>query len=1108
MALAKRQTAGAVGSESVFNLKIEAVSRPKTVGEPLISPVINVIWHLELFGGFRAIRVDSHRRSLVHAGAAHEALPAKVPENELTLHNAPLVVDGFRSQKTTALLAYLAVFNQGHRREWLGELLWPDAEPRNARNSLRVALHNLRDTLEDAQTQGQILNINRELVSLSEAVTCDVQQFRALHRQSFAQNDEKLLEKAISLVKGPFLRGIYEEWIAGEAARLEDEWLSASRQLMKIREARGDFLGALDIARRAALVAPSGQGVKRDVVRLAVACGEKESVRQEFEAWRKTSQRIGDQKIPDWNTFVGSFSSPTTSLPGNSFVAATAKQKVGPKIAALPRRTSFFTGRNAEVARLEKQFAGGARLQTVTGMGGVGKTRLALEIAWRARERDAVALWVSLAHLPSSNLLCGAVLEAACASGEESLDHIVSVLGALRVGKSPILLVLDNCEHISHGVAELADSLLEAAPFLQILATSLGPLHLSDEQILPLEPLGAEGVDLFVQRARQTRPDFALTDENREIVETLCARLSGLPLAIEIAAARSAIFTPAQMLAALEASEPLEKRDWDAETETSAPAESSVTDHSIADDSVLDWRNSNRDAPNRHRSLRQAIEWSSRQLTTAAAKFWAKLSVFTDDFTLDAASAICGETQTPSLVLTLRDCSLLGLDTSGDVPRGTWVESLRQYAKTRLSASEWDALQDAHARYFLELSQRLSAQLDGPGAALALQKLEAEKSHFGAAAQYLLRGEIGETRERREAKLLMALQLCAALAWYWEKSGHLELGRETMEEALEVAQQIAPSETAIRSLVLDLGSPASEEERARALELSSLRARVMESAGKIANFLADHDGAIAHIESALRLFRLIGDDAGAATCLYALGFGAMQRGEIEMARTLCEQSVALIRRQNDSAALGDALYNLALVATFSGDFETAHQLSRERLDLLRVSGDRRGVALSLENMGMAAIFQGQLDAARAYYNEALSIFEALAEGASVARCLWGIGQLERLIGNWPIAHALFSRSLKLSHESQNFWAVPYLLESFGYLGAAQGEFERAAQLLGGAAQLREIQGEPLPAPQQRAEFAAFCEQVRDSLGDDTFAAHWQNGRTLERSQLIALALGE
>ena len=1101
-------------------------------------------WYFELMGGLRAHRPNSFD----HA-----------PQ-------APL--EEFRTRKTAGLLAFCAWHRGWHTREILAEQLWPDVEPRRARNSLRVALSFVREQCAGTESTAGPLEITRAGARLAPAALTDVERFRAhlAQAQTLVQAKDKdeaayvrALESAVDLVRGPLLPGFYEDWIASASAALEDEFLGALRALMALREARGDWLGALDAARRGAAVAPLREGVMRDIVRLGLACNEDANVRAEFEAWRTRLHRVSGQtkSSGSWDEFKRAHGLSAQNVAGTAGAAAplsaaqiaptapvqTAQLKVeSPPFRALPAPAASFVGRRHERATLRAWLGHQAtRLVTLCGPGGSGKTRLALEVARELEtsgsEADTVfdgVAWAPLAQLPSSRLVAGALLDALGARhSSETIEAVaVAIQGAAATSGRRVLLMIDNCEHLQSGLPQLLGQLLSAAPALVILVTSRSPLQLSGERLFVLRPLGeapaspkqkcselatTDAMQLFIERARLVQPSLDVSRASLEAIARVCTHLGGLPLAIEVAAARVALFSPAQMA-----------HDLDRAAQNGAAhsgAEEAGAELAGEAATPLDWPNANCDVPDRHRSLRATIAWSYAQLPPGAALLWRRLSVFRASFSVEAAAAVCPDMPLPSLLLTLRDSSLLALETGitapgktpggqmpggqapvdgspgarapigkmpgeglpgAEAPRGVWLESLRAFAAEQLAPEQAGALRARHAAYFLGWIETLASQLNGPRALSVRAHLQTEAPNLRAMFEWFLQDE---------RDIEGALRACSALWLYWEYSGQTAESHALLEATLEAAARVFPE-------------PAAAQTPDAALQKQlNLRAQCHEGAGKLAYFFADHESAHHHLGLALHLFRRVGNEVGAANCLYSLGFGALKSGDLEGARQLCEQSLDIHRRRRDTQMLGDALYNLSLVALMAGDYDAVRELSQERLILHRASGDRRGVAISLENLGLAALFDGQIEAARAYFVEALSSFEALNEGPSVARALWGLGHVERARGRNAPARAHFERALALARATANTWGYPYLMEAFGALLADAGEGARAARLLAGAATWRQQQGEPLPSPQMRAAFQAQCHSVQGQLGDAVFEAQWTIGEAMSVEALLDL-MGE
>jgi tetratricopeptide (TPR) repeat protein len=555
-----------------------------------------------------------------------------------------------------------------------------------------------------------------------------------------------------------------------------------------------------------------------------------------------------------------------------------------------------------------------------------------------------------------------------------------------------------------------------------------------------------------------------------------------------LAAARIALFSPAQILAGLD--HQLEKHL--AENDGVVPGVNhSLEEGVLMSPTALDWTNQDRAAPPRHRSLRAAIAWSERQLPPAAARFWTKLSVFRGGWTLDAAAFVCEETDAAPLVLALRDVSLISLNTQGELPRGNQLEALREYAAEGLNNSERSTVVSRHARYFLNWAETIAPQLGGPRAARYLARFEDERDNLRGALEWHLRHDVEG-----------ALRLVSALWWTWELRGRVAEGRAALARALEAARLAFPE------LEIEDEERENEAEIAHEQRLLLLVAQVRNGAGKLATVATDFDDARVHLEAALLLFRRLHDDAGVADCLYSLGYMRLKSGDLEGARGLCDESIAIYRALGERSALCDALYNRALVALYESDFEKVRALNAERLIIHRASGETRGVAISLENLGLAALFSGEIEAARNYLEEALSLFENMQEWPSVMRVLWGLGHSLRAAGQTELAREGFSRALKLSRDHQSLWTWPYLIEAFASLAAEASDAPRAVRLLAGAGLMRETHHEPLPSPMFRQEIEDAVTALREALGESHFESEWQLGRAMSRDDLVTFALDE
>ncbi|RYG75327.1 hypothetical protein EON80_01030 [bacterium] len=1068
-----------------------------------MNELISPLWSLQMLGGLRLARAGS---------------PGAAP------------VERFRTNKAASLLAYLAYRRGAHSRDQLCNLFWPDNQTDSARNNLRVTLSNLRSVLEPKGEiePGQVLRLSLDTVEIDCDIETDVEKFvESLNAARDATSPAQrrfALEKMMSLYGGPLMDGFYSEWIVVEANRLEDLFIAQFRALLNLLETAGESEQALDTARRAVSLAPTREEVLRESMRLGLKHGQHAAVIAEFEAWEKSAQLRGAEMGAATlellrvarNLAPAPKTSPLVPLSAPQ-TKDEAKIPAAPLGRSLPAQWTNFFGRETELATL-RQWLGmpTTRVVTLTGPGGAGKTRLALEIARQVIKSPqiddsswfALVEWVPLADLPTPNLIPGAILDALRAPrGLEQLDDLVAALRT-RQDDAPgarLLLVIDNFEHLSDEGAPLLRALLESIPELVCLITSRRLLGFPGERDWPLqtldvpssensigkpwigfENLAPSSVRLFLDRARLVRPDFALNAANADIIAKLCARLDGLPLTLELAAARVALFSPAQILSGL--SQQLDKHLSESlEPGASLPDEAPL----LAAPTSLDWTNQDRSAPQRHRSLRAAIAWSERQLPPAVARFWSQLSVFRGGWTLDAAAYVCDEPDAAPFVLALRDVSLISLDTLGELPRGNQLEALREYAAEGLSPEVREAAVARHATYFLNWAESLAPQLNGARGARFLSRFEAERGNLRASLEWHLRHDVEG-----------ALRLVSCLWWTWELRGRLAEGRIALSRVIEAARFAFPH--------LEDGEEEFGDENARAIQQRrlSLLAQAYNGAGKLATVAADFDATRTHLEAALVLFRRLRDDSGVADCLYSLGYMRLKSGDLEGARGLCDESIAIYRALGERSALCDALYNRALVALYESDFDMVRILTGERLIIHRASGEARGVAISLENLGLAALFSGEIEAARTYMAESLSIFENMQEWPSIARLLWGYGHAMRAAGEIATAQKLFVRGLVLSREHQQFWTWPYMLEAFAALADDASNPPRATRLLGGASMIRETQNEPLPNPMFRQEIEDTIAKLREELGEAHFESEWQLGRAMSSEALVRFALGE
>jgi predicted ATPase/transcriptional regulator with XRE-family HTH domain len=634
------------------------------------------------------------------------------------------------------------------------------------------------------------------------------------------------------------------------------------------------------------------------------------------------------------------------------------------RLPALPLPPTPLVGREHEVAKAcallrHPEGAPGTRLLTLTGPGGVGKTRLALAVAAELTKDFAGAVaWVELAALRDLTLVPATIARAL--GVREDGNRPLSEALIRTVAERHLLLVLDNCEHLLAAMP-LVSELLAAGPGLVVLATSRTRLRLRGEHELPVGPLavpevenvspplaglaGVAAVRLFVERAQEASPAFSLNEEVAPAVAAICRRLEGLPLALELAAVRVKLLPPPTLLTRLERRLPL-------------------------------LSGGPRDLPSRQQTMRDAIAWSYDLLSADEQALFRCLAVFAGGFTLEVAECVAqrhedsGERghdafdrapETFDLVASLLDKSLLvRVAQAGGAPRLLMLETIREYGLEQLEAcSEADAVRAAHAAYFLAWAEEAESALIGPEQAAWLAWVETEHDNLCLALEWL----------RDHAETEASLRLAGALAVFWQIRGHLSEGRTWLAGALALSGD-APA---------------------------SMTAKALRGAGWIAREQGDYAGAAALGEEALALLRELGDTAGIARTAHLLGDTASDVGDYAQAAAMLEEGLALFEALGDVSNVANLLNDLGVVARRRGEYDRASSLFEASLEKTRLAGSERGVARTLSNLGHVAAAQGDDQRAKALYRESLALQAEVGDRRGIA---WSLERMAALPLSW------------------------------------------------------------------------------------------------------------
>lgn len=646
----------------------------------------------------------------------------------------------------------------------------------------------------------------------------------------------------------------------------------------------------------------------------------------------------------------------------------------------LPKQRTSFVGRTGEIDAAKSWFREGTAVVTLAGAGGAGKTRLALEVAAELVDGYPHGAWVvDLAAVSEPGQVSQAVATTVDVRDEPGRELEETLVSSLRPKR--LLLVLDNCEHLVDECAHIAGMLARSCPGIQILTTSQEALGLPEERVLPVPSLEeGESVELFVDRASVHRPGFELGPSNRDAVIHICRRLDGIPLAIELAAARVAVLTPQQIADRL-------------------------------DDSFRLLSGGSRSALPRQRTLRAAVDWSFQLLQPIEQILLRRLGVFSGGWTLEGAEAVCSDGTLArydvlDVLGRLVARSLVVFEERDGEARYRLLETIRQYSTEKLSeAGEVAALRQRHMEWFRGLVVDTQPGLTGPDQARLLALLDAQYGNLRGAMEWAA-SMPGEPT---------LLQMAAALWRFWLVRGHWSEGRTWLEQALAQSDGADPR----------------------------TRARALAAAGDLATEQGDHEAAQRLLDSALEIWRDLDDTPGVAKALNHLGNLARARFEFDTARALLHQSLDLRHHDGNERGAAVSLRNLGLVAALQRDFESARTLYEEALPLARRQGDKRVVASLTQALSLVSFTDGEHEAATRLAEEGLAIATELGDTRLVAEHLTVLAAISAAEGDGAGADARRDEALALLATLDAGDAIAWAHTTLGELAAAAGAVDSA-----------------------------------------------------------------
>jgi predicted ATPase/DNA-binding SARP family transcriptional activator len=961
----------------------------------------------------------------------------------------------WRLRKARAVVKLLALTPEHSlHREQVIEALWPERDPATASNNLRQALFVARRALDSRGDDGAArIEFARDVLRLAAGgLHIDVERFEAAAAAAQRAPSIERYREAIALYAGELLpEDRFDDWARARRGALSERHLSLLVDLAGLYERAGDHGAALAALQQALVDEPLHERAHRELMRIYAVTGRRQRALAQFHLLRESLRREFED-VPDDDTRRLYQDILTRKLGAEDAPepAPAARRADAPRRRAgnLPLQLTSFVGRERELREVVG-LARRHRLLTLTGTGGSGKTRLALEAAAELLREQPDGVWlVELAGLSDGALVPSAV---GAALGVESRSARPSEQAvATHVGGRRMLVVLDNCEHLLGACARLAEGLLTTCPNLRILATSREPLHVPGEvdwRVPSLAP--PEATELFAERASGVSSRFVLSEENADDVREVCRRVDGIPLAIELAAARVGVLAPAQLAERLR-------------------------------DSLGVLASSRHAALTRQQTLTATLDWSHGLLDDGERTVFRRLGVFAGSFDLPALEAVCGAGL--EVLGQLVDKSLVVVEEQDGAARYRLLDTVRHYASERLAeAGEVPELEARHRAHFVNLAEQLVPAMEGPA---ARRRLALEADELRAALRSALRAEPG-----------VALRLAAALWRFWHDRGDRTEGARWLHDVLSAV----PEPSAVRAEVLHglsllelrigdhdgaLASAAeavafhrtSGDRRALAEELHHL--------GTVTWVFSDYDGAERWCNESRTVAEEAGEAAIVASVIHTLGVIAASRNDLPGGRDLIAHSIELLRalpgdgdplllpvacgygrvpgasrrlfleqtfvtarRARPAGAVAYALCDLAALARYGGDIAAARELIEESLTRFRRLGDDLGAARALGQLGNLLSAQGEHEPARELHEESLAAWTAGNDARGIGLCLLAMSVASAHHAQPGDARTTAQDALELFERTDDGPGRAAAVMQIGYLAAQAGRLREARELL-------------------------------------------------------------
>jgi non-specific serine/threonine protein kinase len=999
------------------------------------------------------------------------------------LLDGEVAVTAINTPRLQALLAYLALHRHAPQpRQHLAFLFWPDSTETRARANLRHLIHRLRQAFPQADrflhTGDGTLEWRTDAPFMLDVADFEqaITQANQVERAGGDPAEMRAaLEQAVTLYQGDLLPSCYDDWLLSERERLSQMFSAALERLIVLLETERDYRPAIHYAQRLLQHDPLQEATYQHLIRLHALSGDRASALRLYHTCATVLEReLGVAPSP---ATQAAYEELRLKTPPTLPLAPPAPSFPHPRRHNLPIPLTSFIGRVREQAEVQRLLSA-TRLLTLTGSGGCGKTRLALEVATdlllKGEFADGV-WWVELATLADPALTPQAV--ASTLGVQEQPGKLLRETLSDYLRPKKLLLVLDNCEHMVAACAQLVEGLLRTCPKLKVLATSRESLSVSGETTWltpslslpdshhlhpPQAPLQGgrkslseeavvglsqyEAVRLFSERAAATLPTFSLTQHNAAAVAQICQRLDGIPLALELAAARVKVLTVQQISARL-------------------------------DDCFKVLAAGSRTLGSRHQTLRAAIDWSYDLLSEPERVLFQRLAVFEGGFTLEATEVVCaGCGIEPDEILELlshlvdKSLVVVGTQLQGREARYRLLETMRQYGRDRLlELGEAEIIRQQHAAYYLALAEQAEPKLQGREQLAWLDRLEVEHDNLRAALRWSQAGaQKGE----------MGLRLAGTLVMFWYLHGDWSEGRGWLESMLTQTEVLGRTQA---------------------------RARAFMGAGTLVYYQGDYGQATSYLEESLTMCRELGDKVGSAWSLYFLGHIASDQGHYEQAAALFGDSVMLFRQSPDKGGVALSLCLLGWMTYYLDDNELATVLCQESLTLSRELGYPRSVAWALLCLGGVTMSQGDYGQAATLCEESLTLFRQLGSKDGIAWSLYTLGHVALFQGDYERAASNFSENLVLRRELGDKAGLAHTLAGLAGVAGAQGQSMQAARLFSATEVLLNTIKAFLE-PFDRAVYDRHMVAVRASMDEAAFETAWAEGRVMPLDQAMAEAL--